>query len=140
VHYQCVRPANAARFLESALHTPRQSSFFSLACVRLDNNLPDVLRNGRYCPRCLRFVGYGQEAKSGCVTLEWMAEPCDWCQEREREKRAETEQLERLWAIRECAAEDCRVVFKPAATQQRFCSDLCRRRTHRRLKAARPRD
>src|SRR4051794_29890823 len=44
--------------------------------------------------------------------------------------------LEAAWVCGECAARDCSVTFVPATTTQRFDSDACRKRTHRRAKAA----
>jgi hypothetical protein len=61
---------------------------------------------------------------------------CDWCAEREGKRAAELDRLERLWAARTCAVDDCQVVFVPSVPKQRFHSDRCRKRTHARLKAA----
>jgi hypothetical protein len=63
---------------------------------------------------------------------------CDVCrarEQRELEQALEEERLAGLWLPRECASPECDEVFTPAAAQQRFCSDACRKRTHRRAKA-----
>jgi len=52
--------------------------------------------------------------------VEWV-ELCDWCAERELAERAKVERLEALWSARECAAPDCRTVFTPSTSTQRFC-------------------
>jgi hypothetical protein len=62
---------------------------------------------------------------------------CGWCQEREVQAQVETQRLEELWEVRECAAPDCSIVFEPATAPQRFHADACRKRTHARLKARR---
>jgi len=92
------------------------------------------VRNSLYCRTCLRFIEWGAEAGHD-HKLIWMDEPCDWCRERMAEDRAEVERLERMWAARKCAAPDCSVVFVPAQSKQRFHSDSCRKRAHRRRKA-----
>jgi hypothetical protein len=93
-----------------------------------------MTRVGIYCRRCFRFVRHGAETELG--GLVWLDEPCEWCAERERVKRAEVQRLEELWAARECAAPDCSEVFTPARVGQRFHDERCRKRTHRHTKAA----
>jgi hypothetical protein len=85
-----------------------------------------------YCSGCNGYVRWGPWA--GAVLI-WI-EACDWCAERAAERQAEVEALEELWAIRECAASDCSVVFTPRRAGQRYCSDPCRWRAHRRRKKA----
>jgi hypothetical protein len=92
-----------------------------------------LVRIGIYCRNCLGFKRFGREA-GPCGGLEWI-EKCDWCLERERKAQAEVERLELMWASRLCAAPDCGIVFTPAHPKQRFHSDRCRKRTHRRLKS-----
>jgi hypothetical protein len=93
-----------------------------------------LLRNSITCRRCLRFIAYGKDAPPGGSEIEWI-EACDWCLGREAERRAQVAQLEEMWAARVCAAPDCEVAFTPATSTQRFHSDACRKRTHRRAKA-----
>ncbi len=97
-----------------------------------------MTRAGVYCPKCLGFRRYGKEAGPG-GGLVWLDEPCDWCAEREAKAAVEVAKLEAMWAVRECAAPDCSVVFTPATSTQRFHDDACRKRTHRRSKAQRAR-
>src|SRR5689334_10834241 len=75
-----------------------------------------VLRIAVYCRRCMVFVRHGRRKGSG---VEWI-EKCPRCLEREGKDRRELERLEALWAARRCAADDCSVVFTPAAPKQRF--------------------
>jgi hypothetical protein len=92
-----------------------------------------MVRIGRYCRVCWRFVEYGPKGSG----LEWLEDPCDWCVERERKREAELKRLVQMWALRECAAPDCSEVFAPATTRQRFHDDRCRKRTQRWSKARR---
>jgi len=85
-----------------------------------------------YCDACGHFVGMGRECKRPDA-FRWL-EKCDRCVERERQ----VEELEAIWAAGQlCAAPDCTETFTPGRARQRFCSDRCRKRTHRRLVAAR---
>jgi hypothetical protein len=115
--------------------TPVPVIFLSLlSVVCLGNNRVELVRIGIYCRTCFAFKRFGREA-GPCGGLEWI-DKCDRCLERERKKLAEVERLELMWASRLCAAPDCGVVFTPAHPKQRFHSDACRKRTHRRAKAA----
>jgi hypothetical protein len=49
----------------------------------------------------------------------------------------ELERIEALWALRECAASGCTIVFKPQAPGQKFHDDRCRKRANRWAKASR---
>jgi hypothetical protein len=84
-----------------------------------------------YCGRCF---GYQETVEWRGDILVWI-EACDWCLERERERRAMREELAELWGARVCVAAGCNVEFVPRKAGQRFCSDPCRSRERYRLKA-----
>jgi|SRR5215211_7755609 len=84
-----------------------------------------------YCRRC---HGYLESVEWRGDVLVWIP-MCDWCAARQREREAEEEQRLEHWQERMCVAPDCGLVFTPRQSEQRFCSDRCRKRTHRRLKA-----
>jgi hypothetical protein len=90
-----------------------------------------------YCANCFGFRGFGRDAGPGGGGCEWI-EMCDWCAETARKKRVEVARLEAIWAVRECAADDCDVVFTPARAHQRYHDERCRKRMHWRLKASKP--
>jgi hypothetical protein len=81
----------------------------------------------------MRFLRYAN-GWTGDV-IEWLP-ACDWCLGQMAKAEAEVARLEALWRARECAADDCQVVFEPAHPKQRYCGDRCRKRTHARRKAA----
>src|SRR5215218_9946958 len=85
-----------------------------------------------YCRNC---HGYLESVEWRGDVLVWI-EACDRCLSRQHEREAELAQLEEMWAARVCAAPDCSEVFTPARVGQRFHDERCRKRTHRRLKAA----
>jgi hypothetical protein len=94
-----------------------------------------------YCGTCLAYlrpstVTYEYDDNGGePEAIVWVK--CDRCLERERKAQAEVARLEALWAVRECRAPGCVTVFSPARPKQVFCTDRCRKRTHRQAKAQR---
>jgi hypothetical protein len=104
-----------------------------LECVRLGKKRLDLRTTATYCRTCFGIARLDPWRESHHA-IYWVAK-CDRCLRHEAEDAAKIQQLEDLWRARECAADDCQVVFTPAATQQRFCSDRCRRRTNARAKA-----
>jgi hypothetical protein len=73
-------------------------------------------------------------------SVEWRGEIivwviCDWCLDRQVEREAKEKERLEQWASRVCAREGCETTFTPARSGQRFCSDPCRWREHRRVKA-----
>jgi hypothetical protein len=109
---------------------PRRSSV--LDSIRDDSAVPEYLepRTEYYCGNCHGYLRSGPW--TGDV-LVWIT--CDRCTERRREREAEEEQRRELWQERLCAAADCGTAFMPRQSEQRFCSDRCRKRSHRWAKA-----
>jgi hypothetical protein len=99
---------------------------------RDDSAVPEYLepRTEYYCGSCHGYLRSGPWAGD---ILVWIT--CDRCSERQREREAEEEQKRELWQERLCAAADCEIAFMPRQSEQRFCSDRCRKRSHRWAKA-----